>query len=172
MKIKFNNIRDLADARYAAAMMAEWIGFEIGGENDLSASEIQEILGWCSGPVVVLEVKTGASDDKIQALIELLPFTVIEASGDMINYLKNRLGNSIEQWINNSSTEANADFWHTQKIVSTSNTICRVNPEKNSAQEINSIEPFAISLDCFDAQSKGMKDYEVWNCFFEDLGLV
>ena len=42
MLLKFNNVRDLADARYAAAMMAEWIGFTVGREDSLNPKEINE----------------------------------------------------------------------------------------------------------------------------------
>ena len=53
MKIKFNHIQDLSDARYAAAAMAEWIGFTVG---DLPLSQVQEIIGWCAGPKLTLEL--------------------------------------------------------------------------------------------------------------------
>ena len=171
MKLKFNNIRDLADARYAAAMMAEWMGFETGGENDLSAAEIQEILGWCSGPTVVLEVKSGANLDKIQSLLELLPFTAIEAAGDNIENLKSRFGTSIQQWIAVDSASPDADFFHTPRLTSDNNSICRVNPGETTPESLISAQPFAISLDCFESVSTGIKDFEVWNHFFEELGL-
>ena len=51
MLIKFNNIKDLSDARYAAAAMAEWIGFSVG---ELPIQQVQEIIGWCAGPKITL----------------------------------------------------------------------------------------------------------------------
>lgn len=172
MKIKFNNIRDLADARYAAAMMAEWIGFETGGEKDLSAAEIQEILGWCSGPTVVLEVKPGASHEKIAGLIELLPFAAIEAPASELELLKNRFGQHIKEWIAVGDGLNTKDLLHSNRLQSAERVICRIEPESTQVAEVEANQPFAISLDCFESVSTGIKDFDVWNQFFENLGLI
>ena len=79
MKIKFNHIQDLSDARYAAAAMAEWIGFTVG---DLPLSQVQEIIGWCAGPKLTLELPNRDLKDMAISWCNILPVEAIECPAE------------------------------------------------------------------------------------------
>ncbi|HEY1047282.1 MAG TPA: hypothetical protein VGF79_12630 [Bacteroidia bacterium] len=55
--LKFSSIQNLSDARYAAGMWADFIGFNFdpGTESYLDPNKAKEIIGWVSGPVFVGE---------------------------------------------------------------------------------------------------------------------
>jgi len=172
MLLKFNNIRDLADARYAAAMMAEWIGFQVGGDEDLSATAIQEIIGWCAGPSVILEVLPGTSSERITGLLDVLPIDGLEAGQGDFEKLRAVFSERNLKWILKSDDDAGVGYYHTNSLVSEKNAICHVYPGLTSVQDIKDTEPSAISLDCFPSQSAGIKDFTVWNDFFDELELL
>ena len=75
MKIKFNTIQDLSDARYASAAMAEWMGFAVGG---LPIDKVQEIIGWCSGPKLTLELPSTNHLETAISWCTILPVEAIE----------------------------------------------------------------------------------------------
>lgn len=94
MKIKFNNIQDLSDARYAAAAMAEWIGFTVDA---LPIAKVQEIIGWCAGPKLILEVNSNIDFETIKSWITILPIDGIECPENMIDTIKSAYPES-SQW--------------------------------------------------------------------------
>jgi len=50
----FKGITHLSDARFAAAQGFDYMGLNLDPQNGgISLSDAQEILGWCSGPLVV-----------------------------------------------------------------------------------------------------------------------
>ena len=50
----FKGITHLSDARFAAAQGFEYMGLNLDPQNGgISLSDAQEILGWCSGPLLV-----------------------------------------------------------------------------------------------------------------------
>ena len=79
-QIKFNNITDLADARFAASVMAELMGFSVGKAEDLSIPQIQEIINWCSGPKLTLELESTVTDSQVMTYCNALPVEAIECN--------------------------------------------------------------------------------------------
>ncbi len=70
--VKVGNISNLSDARYCSGMGVEMLGFQVieGRDNYIDPKTYQEIRGWLSGPVVVLEVYGLSSETNFNSLIE------------------------------------------------------------------------------------------------------
>lgn len=171
MLIKFNNIRDLADARYAASVMAEWIGFRIGGSEELSAAAIQEIIGWCSGPKVILELEPEVNHDKVQVLLDILPVDGLEVSAEHAQSWMNHFSGSDLEWIVRGAATAENCWTHRTDNIHGSRVINCIKPEDSAFELIQSGHVEAISLDCFPSESTGIKDFSQWNDFFDRLDL-
>jgi hypothetical protein len=159
VKIKFNNIRDLADARYAAAVMADYIGFSIGDENELPTSTIQEIIGWCSGPEIILEVKNTAAIEKVKALLSILPVNGLEVSAHDHPAMKEAFSEQNLLWIIDAKMNGEDEFM-------------KANPNAEAAEKIKETAPWGISMDSFESVSTGIKDFSDWNDFFEALEIL
>jgi len=171
MKIKFNNIRDLADARYAAAVMADYIGFRIGGKDELPASVIQEIIGWCSGPAVILEVSDNVAIEKINALLNTLPINGIETSAARVEQLKSNFDAQGLVWVVN--TDPSGDFYtHSETLKNQNNHLSKIKPTAEITKSVKTTDPWGVSIDCFESVSTGIKDFSDWNDFFEDLEIL
>jgi hypothetical protein len=171
MKLKFNNIRDLADARYASAVMADYIGFRIGGNDELQASAIQEIIGWCAGPAIILEIGDLVDVTKVNALLNTLPVNGIEISAQRFDELRAAIAGTDLIWIVNTDNDGD---WlnHSNYLKNQNNLFSRVEPSTQTAESITKTEPWGISIDCFNAVSTGIKDFSVWNDFFEALEIL
>jgi len=169
VKIKFNNIRNLADARYAAATMAEWIGFTVGLPDSLPIGKIQEIIGWCAGPKMVLEAAEGIGSDILFSFLQVLPVDGIEVEKSDFKRLHSELIDAPVFWIVKSEDTIENTFSHTLHLVSQSNSICRILPKTSFPHAILDCNPFGISVNCEDADLEDSEKLEVWNKFFEDL---
>ncbi len=173
MKIKFNHIQDLSDARYAAAVMAEWIGFAIDGSFAIAPEKIQQIIGWCSGPKMIIEVYGEPNPLKIKSWFDVLPIDGIECEPQQYETLREIFHQTELQWIvRNTNTVSNA-FTHSQ--------ICEINehhiinilePTNAIAEWILANQPTAISLNCNPELELGKKDFDAMNDFFETLEIL
>ena len=159
MLIKFNNIKDLSDARYAAAAMAEWIGFSVG---ELPIQQVQEIIGWCSGPKIPLEVGSPETLETVQSWCTLLPVEAIECAQDDMNFWKQHLSADYQYIVQTSDNKSIA-------LGDPHVTINKVNPTEQSASDIKALNLDAISLDCEKEMVVGMKNYDLWNDLLETL---
>jgi hypothetical protein len=170
--LKFNNIRDLSDARYAAAAMAEWIGFGIGHEDSLNAAKIQEIIGWCAGPKIILEIAENTDATVLSSYLDVLPVDGLELlSADLIR-LENVLSLSNLQIIiygDPGVVSGDEIITHSSKSHSNANHIQQVLRETTDPGILRSANPWAISVDCFSVQDPALKNYDTWNDFFEAL---
>jgi hypothetical protein len=153
MNIKFNHIQDLGDARYAAAMLANYIGFAIDGEFAVAPATVQEIIGWCAGPKLILEIHETPDISKIQSWIDVLPVDGIECSQNHVETLKSQFEHLNLEWL----------------ILN--NTFPIITPSKESAQTVLNQSIDTFSIDCFKETQLGQKDYELWNDFFDLLDL-
>ncbi len=161
MIIKFNKIQDLGDARYAASCMAEYIGFSMQGESALPVSAIQEIIGWCAGPKVILEV-SNAEISEIESWINIIPVDGIECSEDRVNKLKDQF-NDIQHWII-SNEDKSLSILNQDSI-----SLVPVAPSLETAKDMNTSQIKGINIDCIREIETGRKDYSKWNDFFEEL---
>lgn len=159
MLIKFNNIKDLSDARYAAAAMAEWIGFSVG---ELPIQQVQEIIGWCTGPKITLEVSTPETLETVQSWCTLLPVEAIECAQNDYNFWKQNLSAEYQFIVQTSANESIA-------MGDPHVTISKVDPAVQSASNIKALHLEAISLDCEKEMVVGMKNYDLWNDLLETL---
>ena len=159
MLIKFNHIKDLSDAHYAASAMAEWIGFAVG---ELPIQKVQEIVGWCAGPKITLEVMDIQALETVKSWCDLLPVDAIECPEDQYNFWAQHLSSSYQFILNQSANLA----------IDTGNPpvkITKVNPKIQTAEEIKALNLEAISLDCEKEIEVGMKNYDLWNDLLETL---
>ena len=183
MKIKFNNIQDLSDARYAAAAMAEWIGFTVDA---LPIAKVQEIIGWCAGPKLILEVNPIIDIETIKSWITILPTDGIECPENMINTLLSIFPESSQwDWIiqcnesENISIKKPSDSTYLH-YTSTSNAKTQSNPD----QTIFNISEFItnpdiiiqngwenISINCQKEEVTGMKNFDNVTLLFEKLDI-
>jgi hypothetical protein len=159
MLIKFNNIKDLSDARYAAAAMAEWIGFSVG---ELPIQQVQEIIGWCAGPKITLEVSTPETLETVQSWCTLLPVETIECAQADIDFWKQNLSADYQYIVQTSAIQSLV-------LGDPSVTINKVNPAVQSPSDIKALNLDAISLDCEKEMVVGMKNYDLWNDLLETL---
>ncbi|MCC7298110.1 MAG: hypothetical protein IT244_07225 [Bacteroidia bacterium] len=169
MKLKFNNIRDLADARYAAAAMAEWMGFSVGAVDSLPIGKIQEIIGWCAGPKLVLEVDPSVDIVVVQSYLTVLPVDAVEttvAHFANLNTLPEMEG--VTSIILTDS--GNVDLSHSSNPGNGTH-IENISLKLENANEIVEANPYAISIDCREAENPALKNFDDWNDFFEVLGV-
>jgi len=173
LKIKFNHIRDLSDARYASALMAEWIGFSVGAEDSLSISKIQEILNWCSGPKIILELNPGSDPFVLQSYADVLPIDGFELDKEDFNkwkelpFLQNREIIVSGDYFDSVDSRI---FTHNENQIPSPAHIQKL--KQPIASQIWDAELACISLDCESAADPTMKNYDEWNSFFEELELL
>ncbi len=159
MQIKFNHIQDLADARYAASTMADFMGFAIDGPYAIELGKIQEIIGWCSGPKLCIEASSETSMSKVKALCDVLPVEAFECSYDQAQEWHSQLPSDLE-WIISDLPPFYAGPW-----LAAPKKLETFDPQ--TAQNL-AADSF-ISLDCQAETQVGLKNYDPWNDFFDDL---
>ena len=159
MKLKFNHIQDLSDARYAAAAMAEWIGFRVG---EIPLQQVQEIIGWCAGPKLTLELHNTHIKDMAISWCDILPVDAIECRAADLPFWQAALTNPSNEWITLDETTATV---HSQPPT----TITLVDPANTAPAHIKSMNLEAISLNCEKEAVVGMKNYDLWNDLLETL---
>jgi len=159
MQIKFNHIQDLADARYAASTMADFMGFAIDGPYAIELGKIQEIIGWCSGPKLCMEASSETSITKIKALCDVLPVEALECSYDQVQEWYSLLPSNLE-WIISDLPPSYAGPW-----LAAPKKLETFDPQ--TAQNL-AAESF-ISIDCQAETQVGLKNYDPWNDFFDAL---
>ncbi len=173
MKIKFNHIQDLSDARYASAVMAEWIGFAIDGSYAIPPEKIQEIIGWCSGPKIILEIYGEPNPLKMKSWFDVLPIDGIECNEKHYNTLKEIFHQENLEWIVKHTDAADSIWSHSPFFTDANNHITEINePNEESAKWALDVQPAAISINCTVEQDLGRKDFELFNQFFETLEIL
>lgn len=165
-QIKFNNITDLADARFAASVMAEWMGFSVGKPTDLSIPQIQEIINWCSGPKLTLELEPNLAASQVFTYCNALPVEAIECNLEQYQALTQLQG------IEFILTQPGPHITHLTKEVNSNNItkITELNPDFITDNEVEN-----FSLTCIPAPTglaAGEKDFEDFYVFFEALGIL
>ncbi|MHB1277389.1 MAG: hypothetical protein ACYC1Q_03255 [Bacteroidia bacterium] len=77
-RIKFGSITNLTDARYAAAVYADWLGFCFipGHSRYIEPIKAKEIIDWLSGPKMVAELGSLMPESMMSALEILMIDTV------------------------------------------------------------------------------------------------
>ena len=78
-QLKFSNISNLTSARFAAAAMADWVGFCFDAEspNYINVLKAKEIAGWLTGPKYIGEFNNG-DFETIQGICGILSLDGIQ----------------------------------------------------------------------------------------------
>ena len=159
MQIKFNHIQDLADARYAASTMADFMGFAIDGPNAIELGKIQEIIGWCSGPKLCMEASSETSMTKAKALCDVLPVEAFEC-----------LYHQAQEWHTQFPTDMG---WIIIDLPTSYVGPWLAAPKKMETFDPQTVQNLTsdafISFDCHAETQVGMKNYDPWNDFFDTL---
>lgn len=170
MKIKFNNIQDLSDARYAAAAMAEWIGFTIGV---LPIAKVQEIIGWCAGPKLILELNQEADLDTIKSWVTILPVDGFECNNAQKELLTQEFPEANQwDWILTDSQdlpEENHQYSHSSAELNKTNHIVNISEYVNNPSIPASFNWGNISVNCYPEEEVGMKNFDNLTDLFEKL---
>ena len=173
MKIKFNHIQDLSDARYAAAVMAEWIGFAIDGSFAIAPEKIQQIIGWCSGPKIIIEIYGEPNPLKIKSWFDVLPIDGIECEPQYYDTLKEIFHQPNLEWIVRNTLNASGAYTHNQVCELNEHHIINIlEPTNAIAEWIQLNQPNAISINCHPEIELGKKDFDAMNEFFETLEIL
>jgi len=159
MPIKFNHIQDLADARYAASTMADFMGLASEGPNAIELGKIQEIIGWCSGPKLCMEASSETSINKAKALCDVLPVEAFECNYEQAQEWHSQLPSDLEWIISDLPSSYTGPWLAAPKKVETF--------DSQTAQNL-ATDSF-ISLDCQAETQVGLKNYDPWNDFFDAL---
>lgn len=176
MNFKFNNIRDLADARYASSVMAEWIGFTVGLESSLTVGQMQEICSWINGPKVLLQFGSASSLSLAESYLSVLPAEGIELlykPNDLdflaASFLKNKIGFvPFTTDINDSQLYYSVQYSeHRNSVFSKQNVWVNLNFHELSSFELDDWENLAFN--CFESENLAEKDFTEWNNFFERI---
>jgi hypothetical protein len=168
-KIKFNQVQDLGDARFASSVMAEWLGFAIDGEQALFVSEIQEIIGWCNGPKLILEVGS-SSLSKINSYLDVLPVDGIECTLERYLELKDAFP-ELADWIVLGDVPLEGAITHSTAVHS-GNHLVQIQADDTSLQKIHNEDLWGFSLNCQKEKEVGKKDMGHWCDFFEKIEIL
>lgn len=177
MEIKFNKVKDLSDARYASAMMAQWVGFEMFGPDALPIASIQEIVGWINGPQLILELNTKetVTESRLLSWMDVLPVKGFECNPVTFKAFseKDEFRNLI--WLITETTDQTGSdvFTHSPELTLNSPERHIVKLTLNEQYDKSVLENYkGISIDCEPAENPALKNYEYWNNFFEELELI
>jgi hypothetical protein len=153
--------------------MAEWIGFTVNNEDSLPVAKIQEIIGWCAGPKIILELDNTCDLNVVQSMLHVLPVNGLELSVSTWNKISDMDG--IE----------NLDLIFTEKPAFENNKVfCHAPQNPGSFQFIQMISepkdfdlslpnhPLALSLNCFPSDNPALKNYDNWMDFLEQLDMI
>ena len=166
-KIKFNHVQDLSDARFAASAMAEWVGFSISGPHAMKAADIQEIISWCAGPKLILEIQD-ENIEKINSFLDVLPVNGIECPSERLIELQT-VFQDVHEWIvlgqGPYDHPSHSPQWYPHTHIVT------ISPNSQNAAKIINDNPYGFSIDCEKETEVGKKDLSLWHDFFEELDL-
>ncbi len=87
LKIKISNITNLSDARYAAAMGIDYMGFcfDKTDANYIALSKAKEIIEWTSGNLIVAEFGL-QSTIEIESICKHISADVVEVNNKLLPY--------------------------------------------------------------------------------------
>ncbi len=188
MKIKFNQIQDLNDARYASSALSEWVGFTL---NQLPISKVQEIIGWCAGPKLAIELTEIELLDTAISWCTILPVNTLECKAESFSFWMQNIPNAQNyEWIVNSHDlhHLNTDnfkeipsvYFHflpqsleqvTPEIIKTPNLIINISNFQSNTSILASLSPELISIDCVPETTLGEKNFELTTELFEALDI-
>lgn len=84
--LKFSNVSNLSDARYAAGMWADFIGFcfDPSSPDYIEPAKAKEIAGWVNGPLITGEFGN-QPPEWISDFVKAIPLHALQLPGDYEN---------------------------------------------------------------------------------------
>ena len=191
MKIKFNQIQDLNDARYASAALSEWVGFTL---NQLPIGKVQEIIGWCAGPKLTVELTQANNLETAISWCTILPVNTLECAAEEFDFWHTHIPNPQQyEWIvsstrtqafisfaNHTNTNVHlhlnalniGDVYSFLEIVpKQENAIVNVSNLLSEPQKIVELSLSGISINCEPEIILGEKNFEKITELFELLDI-
>ncbi|MFN5888934.1 MAG: hypothetical protein ACK448_00915 [Bacteroidota bacterium] len=191
MKIKFNHIKDLNDARYASSALSEWVGFSL---NELPLSKVQEIIGWCAGPKLALELTEEPMLETAISWCTILPVNTLECTADSFDFWQQKIPNANQyEWIIASKNLTDLRSLQSQNHPSACyhylpdslnqiteeckeqslfpNLIVNISKFQSNPAAIANLSLQAISIDCLPETTLGEKNFENTTELFEILDI-
>ena len=179
LSVKIGDVTNLSDARYAAGMGVDYIGFNIdpSSENFVTAKTFEEIINWISGVGIIGEMGSAPKDsinDYPSFLLETSNPKDIEIDGEFVYRInaKNLAFDSLE---NNLKTENNVLFYvlevtnkQLEDNLSGFANLCSLFPiylstdfnEHFLEKVVNTIKPKGIEIKGGLEEQPGFKDYD------------
>lgn len=166
--LKFSNITNLSDARYAAGVWAHYVGFCFNpeSENYIEPNKAKEMLSWINGPIVVAEF----GNQPIEWIIEICEFLNTDYIQIPVNYNHPSILEIDKKLIVETDGEQNeltknAHLIVTNSIVSYSklkeNITCPIILSKNYEENINNYDGIIFYGE--KETEVGLRNHEKWN---------
>jgi phosphoribosylanthranilate isomerase len=89
-RIKFGSITNLTDARYAAAVYCDWLGFcfDEGHPRYINPVKAKEIIDWLAGPEIVAEIND-KDPEEMRSALEILGIRTVQCPAGKAELWKN-----------------------------------------------------------------------------------
>ncbi len=154
-KIKFGAVTNLTDARYAAAVYADWIGFRLDPAHPryVDPAKAKEIIDWISGSSIVAELGNLLPTD-MQAALEVLQIDTVQVSSqDAADAWKTAGYTVILEGVGNADYTLSAETMDGKHLLDITGY---------SLEELQSLKgnpPFAIQINGGDETGPGLRDF-------------
>lgn len=198
-KIKFGNITNLSDARFAAAAGFDYIGFcfDSSDINCIAPIKAQQIIEWTQGNLIVAEFGN-QTIDVIGSICDLLKMDMIEVNNDLLpdeiaqlekpvikkidltRFNSEGLKKEIEAYKNvvyafhvfSSNKAQNVDSKDMIKLFDEQKIIWGLPIDSSTVNQIiESLKPYAFNISGGDEEKPGYKDFEELNDLLEKITL-
>ncbi|MEY3982968.1 MAG: N-(5phosphoribosyl)anthranilate isomerase [Bacteroidota bacterium] len=177
LKLKFNSIRSLSEARYAAAVLADFTGFRMDAAHPeaLAAAQIQGIIAWINGPLCTGEFPEGTTRDNILDSISVLGMEAVECTPEQELHLPWILPfkPGIQATSPHSILHASSVAEYLQyKNEYPAETMWMVNITQADPSQMEWLEvsrPYAVSIDGMGEEAPGMADFSLWDSWMDVL---
>lgn len=154
-KLKFGAVTNLTDARYAAAVYADWIGFRLDPSHPryIDPAMAKEIIDWISGSSIVAELGDLLPSD-IQAALEVLQIDTVQVSSQDV----------AEAWKDAGYTvilegSGQADFTLSSDVSDGNHLLDITGYSLEQLQSLKDNPPFAIQINGGDETGPGLRDF-------------
>lgn len=198
-KVKFSNVTNLSDARYAAAVGIEYIGFcfDTASTDYIAPIKAKEMIDWITGSNIVAEFGH-QSLEEIKDISELLNVDAVELNNNILpdelpeigkaiikkidvnKYTKDQLEKEITAYakycdafhLYASGKPENYDCEQLVELCKKHQIIWGLDVSKQTIiNTINSFKPFAINVSGGTEEQVGIKDFDELNELLEMITL-
>lgn len=154
-KLKFGSITNLTDARYAAAVYADWIGFRLDPSHPryIDPAKAKEIIDWISGSSLVAELGTLMPDD-IQSALEILQIDTVQVGSQLAADAWKAAGYEVIL-----EGTGQADYTLSPDLTDGQHLLDITGYSMDQLKELQNNPPFAIQIIGGDETGPGLRDF-------------